>query len=154
MNALSGKSFPLSAEPQNLFVQNDHSSFADFSDIKSLLDDMVNFVDVNVIKENDTVPSAVASANESLNQVEEPYYRHFDVFVIDAQKTWPDRISTIGMKIILLNCFLNLYLKLCFFLKSAIVCVLYRTTPCFDLLHSCIIFTHYYAFKVQRQTDD
>ena len=83
MNTFSEQSsLPSSAEPQNL-TQNNDSNFADFSDIKSLLDDMVNIVDANENKENNTLPNANASANP----IEEPYYRHFDVFVIDAQKT-------------------------------------------------------------------
>ena len=105
MNTFSKQSnLPSSAEPQNLFTQNDDSNFADFSDIKSLLDDIVNIVDANENKENNTLPNANASANP----IEEPYYRHFDVFVIDAQKTWPDRISTIGMEMLfnILNIFL------------------------------------------------
>lgn len=95
-SSFSEKSLPLSVEPENLLTKNNDSSFSDFSAIKSLLNNMVNIVDVNESKEN----NILHSTNANTNVVEEPYYRHFDVFVIDAQKTWPDRISTIGMKMI------------------------------------------------------
>ena len=84
----------LCSDNDNL-LQSDECDFANFSAIKSLLDDMVHYVDENENNEN------------KKNVVEEQYYRDFDVFVIDAQKTWPDRISTIGKLFIFKKAFSN-----------------------------------------------
>ena len=73
---------------KNDLLEQDLSSFADFSTIKYLLDDMVQFVDER--------ESKAAEKNKESKIEKPPYYRHFDVFLIDAQKTWPDRIKIIG----------------------------------------------------------
>ena len=74
------------------------SSFSDFSTIKTLLDDMVNFVGENekVAKKYDESGMVVNSPYTGDCPEDVDRFRDFDVYLIDAQKTWPDRINTIG----------------------------------------------------------
>ena len=64
--------------------------------IKQLLDNMVNFIDEAATLPNQNPVFQTADTEEE-NDENDDKYRDFDVFLIDAQKTWPDRIGIIGM---------------------------------------------------------
>ncbi|XP_066935875.1 helicase ARIP4-like [Clytia hemisphaerica] len=80
----------------NLSNGQPKDTFTDFSTIKTLLDDMVNFVGENekVAKQYDDSGMVVDPLNTGEDE-DVDRYRDFDVYLIDAQKTWPDRINTI-----------------------------------------------------------
>jgi len=69
----------------------------EFPVIKQLLDDMVNFIDVSAASQPIQNTSLQTAGLD--NDEDDDKFRSFNVFLIDAQKTWPDRISIIGMNL-------------------------------------------------------
>jgi len=69
----------------------------EFPVIKQLLDDMVNFIDVSAASQ--PIQNTSLQTAELDNDEDDDKFRSFNVFLIDAQKTWPDRISIIGMNL-------------------------------------------------------